>query len=185
MKALRIQSLALLTIFISAICASAQNGSVRTITNADLEKYRAARVKSDEDYRQNYAQRGMPSPEELEKREDERQKRLSELSFKLREQRLQKEYLEQLSAAGPGGPQIIYLAPQENYVPNQYGYYPFGFITGAFGGGVKFRTQSNVQMVRDRANTFFDQRSNNFRRNGFRGGLRTAGPRPVFSPRRR
>lgn len=185
MKALRIQSLALLTVFISAICASAQNNSARTVTNADLEKYRAARVKSDEDYRQNYAQRGLSSPEELELREDARQKRLSDLSLKLQEQRLQKEYLERLSAADLGGQQIIYLARQDNYTPNQYGYYPFGFITGRFGKGVRFRPQSNVQMVRDQANTFFDQRSNNFRRNGFRGGFRTGGARPVFSPRRR
>ena len=180
MKALRIQSLALLTVFISAICASAQNNSARTITNSDLEKYRQERVKADEDYRQTYAEKGLPSPEELEKREDERQKRLSELSDQLASERRIREYVEQMSAAAANNDQqVIYVAQDGNG-----GYYPIIGGGGFFGNRTRFRNVSNVEMIRDQANNFRITTGNS-RRSGFRGGFRTAGPRPVFSPRRR
>ena len=183
MQTLKIQSLAIIPIFFLAVCASAQRGSGRTVTNADLEKYREARVKADEDYRQNYAQRGLPSPEELERMETERQDRLSELSSRLESKRLLKEYAEQMSRAANADSQqpVIYVAPQDNY-GYSFGYIPFGGF-----GGTRFRNLSNVQMIRDQASMFPNpaQLSNqNHRRNGFRGGFRSGGARPIFSPGR-
>jgi hypothetical protein len=183
MKALRILGLALLTIFISAVCASAQNGPARTITNVDLEKYREKRVKADEDYRQTYAQKGLPSPEELERREEEKQKRLFTLSDQLASERRIREYVEQMAAAATNNDQqIIYVARDDDG-----GYYPYYPIVGGgsfFGNGTRFRNVSNVEMIRDQANQFRVTNGNS-RRGGFRGGLRSGGrARPVFSPRR-
>ncbi len=194
MKTLKIQGLALLVIGLSTICAMAQDNSVKTVTNADMEKYRLARVKSDEDYRQNYQRLGLPSPEELEKRETERQKRLSELSEKLAFRRLQNEYFEQMNARAAAGdtPQIIYLDADGNYGPAySTGYTPYLF----WGNGGQFRHfNSNgiyppsIQMVKDQAGMFpsatwlINERNDRLRFRGSRNPGRNA-PRRVFSPR--
>ncbi len=187
MKVLRIQGLAILTVFISAVCASAQNNSAKTITNADLEKYRQERVKADDEYRRTYAEKGLPSPEELEKREEERQQRLFTLSDQLAGERRIREYAEQMSAAANAAnsdQQVIYVA-QENG-----GYYPYIVGGGGFFGKTRFRNVSNVEMIRDQANINRSMhglpnfRNNNSRRGGFRGGFRAGGARPGFSPRR-
>jgi hypothetical protein len=181
MKALRILSLALLTIFISAVGVSAQDGPARTITNADLEKYREKRVKADEDYRQTYAQKGLPSPEELERREEEKQKRLFTLSDQLATERRIREYVEQMAAATTSNDQqVVYVARDDD--GGYYPYYPI--VGGGFFGKTRFRNVSNVEMVRDQANQFRITNGNS-RRGGFRGGFRSGGrARPVFSPRR-
>jgi hypothetical protein len=188
MKALRIQGLAILTLFISAVCASAQNNSAKTITNADMEKYRQVRVKADDEYRRTYAEKGLPSPEELEKREEERQQRLTELSRRLEGERRLREYAEQMAAAASNNDQqVIYVARD-----GDGGYYPYYPIVGGFGNGARtrFRNVSNVEMIRDQARITRDIhglpnfRNNNFRHSGFRGTFRFGGARPVFSPRR-
>jgi hypothetical protein len=75
-------------IFISAIVASAQT---KTVTNADLEKFRQKRVQSEQDYRDNYQKLGLPSPEELEKQREQNRKELSELSGRLQKENLERE----------------------------------------------------------------------------------------------
>jgi protein involved in sex pheromone biosynthesis len=185
MKALKIHGLALSAIFILAVCASAQNNSAKTITNTDLEKYRQQRVKADDEYRRTYAAKGLPSPEELEKREEERQKRLFEFSDQLASERRQREYLELLAAAAANGAnnesQVIYLAQD-----NDGGFYPVS--VGSFG-KTRFRNVSNVEMVRDQAALFgagslLNRNLRNSRRGGFRGRFNTRMPGRVFSPRR-
>lgn len=159
--------------------AWAQNEPVRTITNSDLEKYRAARVKADDEYRRTYAEKGLPSPEELEKREEERQKRLFEFSDQLANERRQREYLELLAAAAAANdePQVIYLAQD-----NGGGYYP---VSAGYFGKTRFRNVSNVEMIRDQAVQFGPgSLLNRNLRNSRRGGFRSRGARPVFSPRR-
>src|ERR1700755_2656263 len=99
MKALKILGLASIALCLSAVFVSAQTNTPRTVTNTDLEKYRDARVRADEEYRRTYAERGLPSPEELDKIQADRDKRLTELWLKLREERLQNEYFEALKAA--------------------------------------------------------------------------------------
>jgi len=187
MKLLKTLSLAAAISGVLVVSAPAQNNSARTITNADLEKYRQARIKSDEEYRQNYEKLGLPSPEELERREAEREKRLSEFSLQLQAERRQQEYFKALAAA-QAEPQIIYLNSQGNY---QSGFYPLGYTPFIFGGnrlrlGSKGNFGPNVQMVRDQANMFpgaFGNR-NNFRRGILRTGPGRPGPRGILSPRR-
>ena len=68
-------------------------GQTKTVTNLDLEKYKDQRVKATADYRENYKRLGMPSPEELARRNEQDRKDLAELSVKLRAERLEKERL--------------------------------------------------------------------------------------------
>ncbi|MEZ5344334.1 MAG: hypothetical protein R2681_02155 [Pyrinomonadaceae bacterium] len=66
----------------------------KTITNLDLEKYKQARLNAERELRENYKELGFPSPEELEKQNEESRKALSELSQRLREERLAREAIE-------------------------------------------------------------------------------------------
>jgi hypothetical protein len=56
----------------------------RTVTNADLEKYKQARVKAEKDLNENYAKMGFASPEERAKRNATSTQELIELSTRLR-----------------------------------------------------------------------------------------------------
>jgi hypothetical protein len=53
---------------------------IKTITNADLERYRIKREKDEADYERNRVASGFPSREELQKQNEEELKRLKELS---------------------------------------------------------------------------------------------------------
>ncbi len=70
------------------VSVSAQS---KVVTNADLGKYRAEREKAAADYRENYAKRGMPSPEELDRRNEQSRKELAELSATIRIERQERE----------------------------------------------------------------------------------------------
>ncbi|MBX3266818.1 MAG: hypothetical protein KF831_08950 [Acidobacteria bacterium] len=63
----------------------------RTVTNADLEKFRSERLEAERQYRQNYERLGLPSPEELERRRTESAHERDELSARLRAERIQRE----------------------------------------------------------------------------------------------
>ena len=67
----------------AAVLVSAQTTSV---TNSDLEKYRAEREKSDREYRENFAKKGFPSPEELDRRRRENDAQNQEFVRRLNEQ---------------------------------------------------------------------------------------------------
>lgn len=103
----------------------------KTVTNADLEKFRAARLKAEQDYRENYAKWGMPSPEELERRRIESAKDLSERAARARAERIERERVE--AEHGQAAAYYDYLrslstpAPRYTSVPsyNPY-YYPGG-----------------------------------------------------------
>lgn len=65
-----------------AVIAGAQS---RQVTNADLEKYRAERERSEQQYREIYAKRGFPSPEELARRRQQNELDNQELVLEIRE----------------------------------------------------------------------------------------------------
>lgn len=73
------------------IPAAAQS---KTVTNSDLDKYKAERVRGETDLRENYARLGFPSPEELERREAEATKKRNELSARLTLERLEQERID-------------------------------------------------------------------------------------------
>lgn len=72
----------------SGLAVSAQS---KVVTNLDLEKYRIEREKASADYRENYAKRGFPSPEELEKRNERDRRVLDETAARVRAERLERE----------------------------------------------------------------------------------------------
>lgn len=75
-------------VFASSMAALAQSN---VITNLDLEKYRVEREKAKADYRENYARRGLPSPEELERRNEKDRQILAETAARVRAERLERE----------------------------------------------------------------------------------------------
>lgn len=78
---------------IAFMCSLAYS-QARSVTNADLEKYKERRLKAEREYRENYARLGFPSPEELNRRREQSGKETEELSAKLRAERLEREKLE-------------------------------------------------------------------------------------------
>jgi len=78
---MKIRSLFLVFIFVaSAMLVSAQR---RTVTNADLERYRHDRVQAQADLRENYDRLGFPPPDEIARRNEKSRREMLELSAKL------------------------------------------------------------------------------------------------------
>lgn len=75
-------------VFASSMTSPAQKN---VVTNLDLEKYRVERENAAADYRANYDKRGFPSPEELERRNEQDRKVLSETAARVRAERLERE----------------------------------------------------------------------------------------------
>ncbi len=121
-------------IFILASVASAQTR--RTVTNADLEKFRQKRVQAEQDYRENYRKLGLPSPEELEKRREQNGKDLAELSGRLQKERMEREEKEQEEAYRQAQYQLYlrgYASQYNQGAYNENGYYPLGYFGSYYG----------------------------------------------------
>ena len=67
------------------VVAASAFAQTKTVTNADLEKYRQARLAAEQELRENYEALGFPSPEELDRRNEESSRRLADLAQRLRE----------------------------------------------------------------------------------------------------
>lgn len=131
--------------FLAAICLSlmtiAVSAQTRTITNADLEKYRQERVKAEEDYRKNYKKLGLPSPEELEQQRERERRENDEAAARIRRQNAQTQN-DFVARANILRSQIVSIEAQINYLRSQNGsnnssqtvnFSNFGVIT--YGGG--------------------------------------------------
>lgn len=105
-------------------------GQPKTVTNADLEKYRSIRLKAEQDYRENYQKLGLPSPEELERQRDQDARESQELSARLRNDRLLREQAEFERKQATGfsiASQQQYLVVDGNYGSRPiYGYTYYG-----------------------------------------------------------
>lgn len=156
---------------------SAQTGATKTVTNADLEKFRQKRLAAEADYRANYEKRGMPSPEELEEREAERRRWHAEFSQQVEAEREQSENYFQ-ARADELKTQIASVDAQINYLRGQVGEsspykggtivyggglvlggYGFGYGGSFYGGNRGYRQNRiavgpNVQTVRNYADSF-------------------------------
>lgn len=77
-------------IFAAAVSLMAQT---KTVTNADLEKYRQVRLKAEREYRENYERLGLASPAELERRNEQSRADTQRLADKLRDAELERERL--------------------------------------------------------------------------------------------
>jgi len=132
----------------------AQTGARKTITNADLEKFRQKRLQAEADYRANYKKLGMPSPEELEEREAERRRRNAEFTQQAETERAQNEnYL--LARANELKTQISSVEAQIRYLRGQAGaqsspykggtiLYGGGIVYGGYGGAFPRGNRGNV-----------------------------------------
>lgn len=115
----------------------AQTEARKTVTNADLEKFRQKRLQAEADYRANYKKLGMPSPEELEEREAERRRRNAEFTRQDEIARAQNEnYL--LARANELKTQIISVEAQISYLRGQSANQPSPYKGGTivYGGGL-------------------------------------------------
>jgi hypothetical protein len=95
----------------------------KTITNFDLEKFKRQREKAEADYRANYKKRGMPSPEEIEKINQENRLQREELSERLRSENQENQNYWQ-SIADSLRYQIYDINAQINYLNGQLGSLP-------------------------------------------------------------
>jgi hypothetical protein len=117
--------------FVAAVSVSAQT---RTVTNADLEKFRQKRVAAERDLRENYERLGFPSPAELEKQIEKSRVERSELAARLEAENLQRERLklerERIAAEARA---LNYQRQTENYQPRAddylYNSAPNGFFS--------------------------------------------------------
>jgi len=99
-----------LILFGLAFVPFSAEAQTRTVTNADLEKFRAERLEAERQYRQNYERLGLPSPEELERRRTESARERDELSARLRAERIQREQFAAMAsqaAYDEDGPVVI------------------------------------------------------------------------------
>jgi hypothetical protein len=103
--------------FIVSSSAFAQAG--KTITNADLEKYRQKRLQAEREYIENYEKLGFPSPEELSEQRAEREAENEEAILRRREERLETagDFKAQAKALRT---EIISVEAQINYVRSQF-----------------------------------------------------------------
>jgi phage repressor protein C with HTH and peptisase S24 domain len=149
-------------IAMSAGTAAAQ----KTITNADLEGYKQARLKAEREYRESYERLGMPSPEELRRRSDESIKETVEMSERLKQQRLEEERLEIERLRAIQAFTVQYPSYSESYQVS-----PGYFISPGF------------QYYNDRRRPRFRPFTRNIRQGYFAGGqFWPAGPRTVSRP---
>ena len=112
--------------FLTAICLSvlsiAISAQTKTVTNADLEKYRQERLKAEEDYRKNYAQMGFPSPEELERINERNRRELDATVNQIRREKAQSQN-GIIARANALRSQIVSVEAQINYLRSQNGNY--------------------------------------------------------------
>ncbi len=109
-------------VILSLAAAVSAYAQTKTVTNADLEKFRAQRVEAEKNLRAEYARKGFPTPEQVEAESEQRRARMEKYSDQLRQQRLQSEngILAQADALRT---QIASIDAQINYLRNQGGSY--------------------------------------------------------------
>lgn len=123
--------------FALVLCGSAA-AQRKNITNADLEKFRQKRLQIEKDYRENYERLGMPSPEELTKRDEQKRRENADAATRFRAERQQEEQNQALREQAENE-QRYYQPPLNSYAPrygtnygNNFGYAPYNYYPGSF-----------------------------------------------------
>ena len=120
-------------IFSLSIISTAQT---RTVTNADLEKFRQQRLQAEREYRENYERLGFPSPEELERQREEDRVRREKLSAELKAERLQREAIQaqnEQNRAIQRQNQYLQNIADQNYSNGRYYYGGYTTYIGGYG----------------------------------------------------
>ena len=122
----------LIVVFCGVLVMDAQRAT-RTVTNADLAKFRDRRLTAEQEYRDNYQRLGMPSPEELSEMRDRDMDARITLADQLRRARLEKERLELDRARLDHDADRLALETRMASAQEQYA--DFGAYGGFYGGG--------------------------------------------------
>ena len=124
-------------IFITVGFVSAQTAK-KTVTNADLEKFRQKRLAAEQSYRDNYERLGFPSPEELAERNQQDSKDLSALSARIERENYEREQSQRMEEYRQNQNRILLsYGNQDAYNSNDY-YSPFysgGFVGYGYSSG--------------------------------------------------
>lgn len=156
----------------------------KTVTNADLEKFRQKRLQAEKEYRENYRRLGLPSPEELERQREEDKARDEQIYQQSRAERIQRRNDFQSRAddlkmrIASVEAQISYMRGQTGKTTSQtviYGGYPgyYPYRRGGVFGGIQATVTPNVQSVRNIGNAYPNARDIGSVSNG---GLIFSGP---------
>ncbi|MBA2735716.1 MAG: hypothetical protein H0U50_02900, partial [Pyrinomonadaceae bacterium] len=105
-------------LFILCLCLISANSALaqtKTVTNADLEKFRQKRLQIEREYRENYEKLGFPSPEELERQRKQSRLDNEETIIRQKVERFENEndFAAQASALRS---EIVSVEAQINYV---------------------------------------------------------------------
>lgn len=114
----------LLLLCLSILAAVPAFAQTKTVSNADLEKFRQKRLQAEKEYRENYAKLGFQSPEELERQIEKSRVEREELSSRLTAERLQKEQAEAARAEIARYNDQIEYFNSNNSILRDPGYYP-------------------------------------------------------------
>jgi len=170
----------LFAVCIAMFLACAAGAQTRTLTNSDLTGYAQQRENAEREYRENYARRGMPSPEEIIHRREVAARETREYADRIREQ--EAEILRAVAAQAAMRPQ-----PQSVIIVNGQGGYDTGYFlsTGSYYGGQYYGRGAG-----------FNRGYRQFGQSGYYAGgqfwptggatpsrpIISAGPRPMISP---
>ena len=131
----------LVSIFVFAGFGAAQ----RSVTNADLESYRDQRIRAKADLQQNYDRLSFPSPAELARREQERNRKIDQLTSTLRQESLEETRMYRQYETATAPHRVIVEQPQQedgegtnseqypNYPSYTYGYPGYNGYPDIFG----------------------------------------------------
>lgn len=112
----------------------------KSVTNADLEKYRQERLRAEREYSENYAKWGFPSPQELKRRQEQSRIETDKLWEKLRAESLERERLEAEREASRRVSPAYYMAAPS---PVDSRYYPSSYLW-SYGRGYRYQGQRPV-----------------------------------------
>jgi hypothetical protein len=142
------RNLLFFVVFLS-VAAGSVIGQTRTVTNADLEKFRQERLEAEKEYQENYARLGFPSPEELQRRSEQSSKETSELAAKFRAEKREQQRLdaERNRQAAQFGNVLLLNTPGRQYSSPYFYSYP---IYGNFYPG---RSRRNFHSIPYNSNT--------------------------------
>lgn len=122
--------------FSLTVAGYSQQTARRTVTNSDLEKFSEKRLEAEREYRETYAAKGLPSPEQIQAQRDARVKEEVELAARLQAAALERERLAVDAMSLQPAPVISQGTP---YYSPDYGYWTYGYGGFAGGFGNRFR----------------------------------------------
>ena len=162
------------TMFCLALVVSHQ-AQTRSVTNSSLAQYKESRLRADREYLENYERLEQPSPEEIDRRMEQRHDNMQEIATQLRAENLERDRLTAELVMNART-----LAAQNRQMTNEQSPFYDGFVYG--GGGFFYDEPYGGHRHRSHFRRQFNQ-------SGYVGGGQfwPTGPRtpsrPMFSRR--